>query len=90
MFVDILACCTLILTEIRPEVLFLFVLSHGRERGVVLTSHVNDVENQGLDSYLTSELWDALCTDPTLNNCPKILFLAVNIPLAIFVTCFLI
>jgi Caspase domain len=62
--------------NLRPSIFCLFILSHGESGGIVLTNHLVD---SNFDSYSTSDVWEALASISELQNCPKILFLAVCI-----------
>lgn len=68
--------------HLRPSIFCLFILSHGESGGIILTNHLVDrskARDSNFDSYSTSDVWEALASIYELQNCPKILFLAVCI-----------
>jgi hypothetical protein len=66
--------------NLRPSIFCLFILSHGKSGGIILTDHLvysSLARDSNFDSYSTSDVWEALASISELQNCPKILFLAV-------------
>jgi hypothetical protein len=65
--------------HLRPSIFCLFILSHGESGGIILTNHLADNSKRSkiFDSYSTSDVWEALASIYELQDCPKILFLAV-------------
>jgi hypothetical protein len=66
----------------QPEVLLLFVLTHGEKGGVILSDHLLQGCDQGnpkFDSYTTQNLWNGLSSLEVLHQIPKVMFLAVGI-----------
>jgi len=65
----------------RPEVFFLFILSHGRTRGEILTDHLlegTDPKDLQFDTYRTSDVWEGLASLDVLEPCLKLLFFGVS------------
>jgi hypothetical protein len=67
----------------KPELLYLFVLSHGEAGGKILTDHFKITTTQqknfvfALETYTTSDVWNGLSSLDLLNSCTKLLFFAV-------------
>lgn len=64
----------------QPEVLLLFVLTHGEAGGVILTDQLLqgcDLAYPKFDSYTTQDMWNSLSRLDLLKRRPKVLFMAV-------------
>lgn len=68
-------------SHLRPLIFCVIILSHGDSGGIILTDHTlvdAETEDNKFDSYLTSDVWNALASIDMLRDCPKILFFAVK------------
>jgi len=67
-----------------PELLYLFVLSHGECGGRILTDHLEITPSKpahfvlALESYNTSDIWSGLADVEFFKTCTKIICLAVS------------
>lgn len=61
-----------------PENFYLFILSHGKSGGKILTDHFETNTSLTLESYNTKDVWTSLAELEYLKLCNKLLFFAVS------------
>lgn len=62
-----------------PENFYLFILSHGKSGGKILTDHFEtNASVSSLESYNTKDVWTSLAELEYFRSCNKLLFFAVS------------